>query len=374
MFGSELTLLLMMGPVVPVPAPRAVMDALTEVQVTASASSPGGFQLTLTAARTSPIHQVLLPTGFLDPGLRVVITVVVRGVPTVLVDGVLTRQDVAPAEEAGASTVTLTGEDLTLLMDLAVRRDCYPGLSANARVAAVCARYAVHGVVPAPVPPLQPDIPNPAVDIPVQSSTDLAYVRGLARDVGYVFHLEPGPTPGTSIAYWGPEVRVGVPQPALTVGSDTVSNVESLSFGYDGTSAQQLSVTVTEPFTKRAIPVPIPDVGLLRPPLAARPARRLREGPLPDTAGLSTVQAALLGLARTAEADDAVSGSGSVDVLRYGHVLRARRLVGVRGAGLAYDGLYYVRSVTSTLRRGGFTQSFSLARDGVVANVPRVPA
>ena len=50
--------------------------------------------------------------------------------------------------------------------------------------------------------------------------------------------------------------------------------------------------------------------------------------------------------------------SGTLDVLRYGRLLKARRLVGVRGAGIAYDGLYYVQSVTSTLKRGEFKQSF----------------
>ena len=370
---SELTLLLMMGPAVPVPAPRPVIDALTSVQVTTTAGQASGFQLTFTVAKVSPITSTLLPAGFFDPGIRVVLTLVLRGVPAVLVDGVITRQDVAPAEEPGGSTLTVTGEDLTLLMDLADRRACYPGMPAHARVAAVCARYARYGIVPAPVPAIQVDVPNPAKDIPVQAGTDLAYVRDLAEKVGYVFYLEPGPLPTSSIAYWGPEVRVGLPQPALTVGSDAATNVESLSFSYDGTSAQALTLHVVEPLTKRSIPVPIPDVGLLRPPLAARPAVRLREGPVPDTAGLEPVQAALLGLARTAVAGDAVTASGSLDVLRYGHVLRARRLVSVRGAGLAYDGLYFVKSVTSDLRRGEFRQSFTLARDGLVSSLPRVP-
>ena len=71
---------------------------------------------------------------------------------------------------------------------------------------------------------------------------------------------------------------------------------------------------------------------------------------------------------------DAVFGNGTLDVSRYGHVLQARRLVGVRGAGEAFDGLHYVSSVTSTMRRGDFTQSFSLARNGLLSTLPAVPA
>ena len=67
-------------------------------------------------------------------------------------------------------------------------------------------------------------------------------------------------------------------------------------------------------------------------------------------------------------------GTGTLDVARYGHVLKARQLVGVRGAGEAFDGLYYVTRVTDQLKRGEFTQSFSLARNGLLSTLPAVPA
>ena len=69
----------------------------------------------------------------------------------------------------------------------------------------------------------------------------------------------------------------------------------------------------------------------------------------------------------------AVFGTGALDVSRYGHVLQARKLVGVRGAGEAFDGLHYVKSVTSTFTRGSFMQSFSLARNGLLSTIPAVP-
>jgi len=49
-------------------------------------------------------------------------------------------------------------------------------------------------------------------------------------------------------------------------------------------------------------------------------------------------------------------------------------LVGVRGAGLAYDGLYYVDSVTHNVKRGEYKQNFSLSRDGLISNTPRLVA
>ena len=38
------------------------------------------------------------------------------------------------------------------------------------------------------------------------------------------------------------------------------------------------------------------------------------------------------------------------------------------------NGLYFVESVTSTLSRGAFKQSFTLTRNGLISITPKVPA
>jgi hypothetical protein len=297
----------------------------------------------------------------------------VNGVPNVVSDGVVTQHQVSPSNDAGAATLTVTGEDLLLLLDLEQRGRQFPAMPYTARVAAILLPYLRHGIVPLVVPPVTLDVENPLERIPVQRDTDLGYLNQLAEDVGYTFFLLPGPAPLTSVAYWGPQVRVGVPQPALSVNLDAASNVESLSFAYDGLSKSRLTVTVQEPFTKLPIPVPLPDVSLLRPPLALRPAPTLRTEDLAGVAKQHPVKAALLGLSRSAAGTDTIRGSGQLDVLRYGRVLAPRQLVGVRGAGPAYDGPYYVESVTHSIRPGSYRQSFSLSRDGFVSILPRVP-
>ncbi|MGH7230112.1 MAG: hypothetical protein ACREJU_01975, partial [Nitrospiraceae bacterium] len=86
------------------------------------------------------------------------------------------------------------------------------------------------------------------------------------------------------------------------------------------------------------------------------------------------IQAALIGLAKAAKTSDAVTATGTLDVTRYGRTLKARRLVGLRGVGTAFDGLYYVKSVTHTIKRGEYKQNFSLVRNGLVSTVASVPA
>ena len=79
-------------------------------------------------------------------------------------------------------------------------------------------------------------------------------------------------------------------------------------------------------------------------------------------------------MAKAAQSANAVKGEGSLDVLRYGRVLKARELVGVRGVGMAFDGLYFVESVTHTIKPHEYKQRFTLSRNGLVSTVPAVPA
>ncbi|WP_461522140.1 hypothetical protein, partial [Porticoccus sp.] len=271
-------------------------------------------------------------------------------------------------------SITVTGDDLTKVMDLIDFSGLpYPAMPVSARVALICAKYAAFGIIPLPVPALFPDVPIPVEHIPAQQGTDLAYVQQLANEVGYVFYIEPGEAPLTNIAYFGPEIKVGPPQPALNLDMDAHTNVESLNFSFDPTKGVLPVVYIQNQLTRAPIPIPIPNLNPLQPPLGLLPTPIANLKLMKDTAKMNPMQAISKGLDEAKKSQDAVSGTGSLDVLRYGHILKPRKLVGVRGVGVAYDGLYYVRSVTSTLKRGEFKQSFSLTRNGLISITPRVP-
>jgi hypothetical protein len=371
---------LLIGPVVAVPAPKPVVEALTAVQVTVASGQRSGFQLTFGLSKHSLLNTVLIPTGYFDPLVRVIVVVTVNGIPNVIMDGLITKQQVTPSNEIGQSTLTVTGEDVSVAMDkIDFSGFPYPAVPAEGRVAIMVAKYAMFGLVPMVIPSVLINIPNPLENIPGQKGTDLQYINQLAGEVGYVFYVEPGPAPGTNIAYWGPEVKTGVPQPALSVNMDAHSNVESLSFSLDGMSKKLYILYIQNLLTKAPIPIPIPDITPLNPPLGARPPVPqvveflTNEPDQKGTTKYSPVQAAAIGLAKAAKSADAVTGNGTLDVLRYGRVLKARQLVGVRGAGLAYDGLYYVRSVTHNIKRGEYKQSFTLSRNALIPTTPLVP-
>jgi len=366
---------LMIGPVVPIPVPKPVLDALTSVQVTTAAGSPSGFQLTFTLNNRSPLHTLFLIAGAQTPMLRVIIVVTVNGSANVLMDGVMTNQQVSPGSKPGESTLTVTGEDLTKVMSLIDFSGLpFPAMPPEARIALIIAKYAMFGMIPLVIPSLFTDFPIPVERIPVQQGNDLEYIRSLANDVGYVFYIDPGPAPGTNVAYWGPEIKVGVPQPALNYDMDAMTNVESLSFNFDGSNATMPIVFIHNSLTKIPIPIPIPNINPLQPPLGVISAPLTNFKMLKDTAKLSPMAAIGVGLAEAAKSADSVSGNGSLDVVRYGRLLKARQLVGVRGVGTAFDGLYYVKSVTTTLKQGELKQSFQLTRNGLISITPKVPA
>ena len=100
------------------------------------------------------------------------------------------------------------------------------------------------------------------------------------------------------------------------------------------------------------------------------PVFKIRQ--LTPSASNNPAQAALTALGKLFEAPDVITASGQLDVLRYGHIFKARQLAAVRGAGLMYDGKYYVKSVTHSIKRGEYKQSFTLARGGVGSSVTAV--
>jgi hypothetical protein len=372
LLAGSVVLRLLIGTPVPVPVPAGVIDALTAVKVeNGSGDTQSGFELTFRVPRESPVQAFF---AIAVPIFRCIIAVTVRGSTEVLMDGLITHVDVAP--EGPTSTVSVKGKDLTQAMDLVPLDGLpYPAMTPSERVRAALLKYMMLGCAPGVVPAYIEERPMPNEAVPAHQGTDYAYLKQLAAAVGYVFYVEPGPAMGASIAYWGPEVRVGVPQPAITYGFGAEhDNCSALSFSYDREKRKTPIVTIQEKWSKSSFEVPIPNDLPFSPPLGAVPPLPPVTVRMRDTGKLPPEQALMRGIAFAVRNADAVTGTGTLDVARYGSVLRSRRLVGVRGSGIAFDGLYYVSKVVHELKRGSYHQQFTLVRGGFISTVPRVPA
>jgi len=360
----------------PTPAPRVAIEALREVIVTVRDRGRSGFQITFAMNPRSPLDTWLLLTGGQPVNvLRVVIATIFKGIVEVLMDGVVTDHEILPGSHDGFARLSVTGQDLSVLMDkIDFSGVAFPATSAEDRVQQLLMKYASLGIVPRVVPGRLVDVPAPPSRVPSQRRTDLAYIQSLARRVGHVFYLEPGPTPGVNTAYWGPPVRNGLAQRALNVDMDAHTNVQALNFTFDNNVNGVPAVRHIDEDTGQDSAVSVPDATTRYPPLGLRAPLANRRQPIDDNiAKRSLPEAMMLGMARITSMAEAVSARGELDITRYGAILKARRLVGVRGAGIAFDGLYYVRSVTHRIQRGQYRQSFELSRDGLKSTVATVP-
>ncbi|MDX1546663.1 MAG: hypothetical protein R3247_06730 [Rhodothermales bacterium] len=371
------TLTFWVGPTVPTPPPPAFLEALDEIEVTTSDDQRSGFRLTFRVGRdaTMPLDYDLLTGPLLQPCSRVLLMVTFNALPQVLMDGIITNQQLSPGQQAGTSTLTVIGEDVSVMMDLEERSVEHPAQNEMVIALKLIASYAQFGLIPMVLPPPSLDVPLPTERIPVQQDTDLQYLQKMAQRFGYVFYVTPGPAPLTNLAYWGPPERLGLPQRALKTNVGANTNVDSISFQYDGLAPTKVEGRVQDRRTNQTMPVQ--NLGTTRvPPLAAQNAlltqgctrvRQFRQSGLDATQALARVQGQA-----DAATDRTVTATGELDALRYENLLTPRGLVGLQGAGFSYDGLYYVKQVTHKIREGAYAQHFTLTREGVGSITPVV--
>lgn len=357
---DTIRLQLMIGPTVPRPASPELIDALSSLEVRNTDAGRDGFQITFTMGRESLLDYRLLMSRDLEPPSRVIVVVTIGALPQVLIDGLITNHQFSPGNKPGAGTLTVTGEDISLQLDFEDRNETYDNQGDSDIVNTILSRYLRYGIRGAVTQTTRRPQENQMT--PTQQGTDLAYVNELARRNGFVFYVEPTRVPGMTTAHWGRQNFTEPPQPALTLNMGPATNVESLSFTFDALGPATPVVSILEPTTRINIPIPAPTS--LRPPLSRVPATSLRRTLPRNTANQDAAQAAETAIATTSQGADAVSASGTLDAVRYGRALRARRLVFVRGTGDSYDGAYYVKQVTHRIKRGEYKQSFSLSREG----------
>lgn len=376
LIGAHLTILV--GPTVAVPAPPLLVERLRSVEVTHSDEARSGFQITFEAGRSGPadiLDDPLLSLPLLKPFNRMILIVTFGALPRVLMDGIITHQQLSPANQPGASTLTVTGEDVSVMMDLEQKNVEHPAQDETIIANVIIATYAQYGLIPVVIPPVVIDPPIPIERTPVQRGTDLAYLNEMARRHGYVFYVTPGPAPFTNTAYWGPPIRVGVPQRALSVNLGPQSNVTSINFQNNGLAPTLVSGQVQDRTTNQTTPVRT--FASTRIPLSSQPSVLVNQPNVRTTRfegnGLNTMEAYGRAQSTTdSSTDNTVSVSGELDAARYGGILLSRNLVGLRGVGYTYDGFYYVKSVTHNITRGEYKQRFSLTREGVGSISPVV--
>lgn len=200
-----------------------------------------------------------------------------------------------------------------------------------------------------------------------QRATDHRFLRELARRRGYEFYVLGGN------AYFRPAELTGQPQKVIAVHFGEQTNCSDLRFDSDGTAPTVAQVSYFDAMAGTAVtdlaeasglaPLGTKELSGLRGAIAMPQARRIARG-LGFHSGAQAAEYAAGILRRNGWW---VTATGTLNGLRYGRVLRSRKLVTVKGAGPNYNGNYYVRKVQHRLTARTYDMQFELARNALGA-------
>jgi hypothetical protein len=324
-----------------------------------------------------PPDYPLFSNALLKPFSRVIIKVILGATPYILINGIITYEQFIPSNEPGQSNLRITGEDISVLMDRDDNPIVHPKQSDPDIIKEIINKYKKYIFKADVIEPSSFEQPSDRDRTPSQQTTDRDHIVSLASKYNYVFYVEPNTTEkGKVTAYWGPpKISKNIQKP-LTFNMGPDSNIpQPISFQYNPLSPTFFKGSIHDRNTHRITEI------------VTNTSKRTRMTNIPSwtvykefarhkqfrtTGGLTYEQAINQAQSETDKSMDVITANGELDTLRYGDILRARGLVGLRGVGFQYDGYYYVKSVTHQIRRGDYKQSFTLTRDGLKSNTMRL--
>ncbi|MGH7617082.1 MAG: phage late control D family protein [Gemmatimonadaceae bacterium] len=274
-------------------------------------------------------------------------------------DGYISHVTARTNAAANNMTVEIRGVDASYHMNVEEKTRIWRNQTYEDIASTIIADYQFKATVadtPAPgTPPLQV----------AQRSTDHRFLRELARRRGYEFYVLGGN------AYFRPADLTQAPQKVIAINFGDETNCNDLQFETDGTAPTEASVAYFDAMEGEAKVDDQTDSGL--PALGTDLLSSLRgQVQMPQTKRIarglgfsSPAQAAEYAAGMLRRTGWWVTAHGSVSGLRYGRVLRSRKLVTVKGAGPNFNGNYYVRRVRHTLTPRTYVMEFDLVRNAL---------
>jgi phage protein D len=340
------------------PAPPSVVDAVEEIVVDSTVESASAVRVRIGIAQNDLGDWTTLMEDLFRPLVPVTVRVQTGILPEALITGYVTKQEVTYADEAGSSTLEVSGLDATLLMNLQEKVMPWPNLPDASIAAAVFGQYAVVPIVQ----PTPPTLVEPE-GTTIQRGTDIRFLRRLARRNGFDCYVQPEPLTGFDQGFFRPRQLVGMPDAVLNVSMGGETNVSRFRIRYD--MAQPTTVVAAALDTTTKSPQPALAPISLQPPMGIEPAL-MRVLPPPIVRPVDT------GLMRTSELQSFAQGiadASSFALVAEGEVgaavgiLRPGGLVNVRGAGRLYNGSYFVTRVSHRITRDEYVQQFEARRN-----------
>ncbi len=275
-----------------------------------------------------------------------------------LIDGYITHVDASLSNDEHQAYLELSGMDASCLMDLQDRQLAWANKKDHEIAQQIFQSYGLDYEVEDTVARHE----ESAATI-LQTDPDFRFLRRLAARNGFECFVS-----GAKGFFRSPNLREP-PQKLLAIQFGQETNLSSLKIKVDGTPPAQAEIRRIDPLEKSA--------GVET--LSATPLRRLGARPLSALQAATPGSRVLLKEQLSAYADEMrgrlrnayrgadrfLRAEGEIDGRAYQAVLRANKLVTIKGAGANYSGLYYVTRVTHSLNAETYTQRFEACRNGI---------
>ena len=248
------------------------------------------------------------------------------------------------------------------LMNLIEQPMPHPNLDPATIATLIFGRYAIRPF-PLPVAPTRTMLDT----MTIQRATDARMLREMARALAYECYLQPDPITGLDIGHFHPPLTTVPPQGVLSVDFGAATNLSDFDVGYDTLRPTGAISAGVDP--KTGAPMPAPALASLQPPEGLEPTLfRMVPPAISRPTSRDAANPAELFRQNQAIVDRssrAITGSGTVDAIKYGRMLRPGMPVLVRGAGRAHSGTWYVTSVSHDISTAAWTQSFRATRNAL---------
>ena len=343
------------------PPDPEVFGAIQQIEVEDSAEMAGMMRLRLaTGVREDRTGWTILDDEVFErlANLRILITVG-AGVPEPLIDAYVIEASVNISNEPGKSSLNIVAMDPTVMMNLEEKVRPWPDMADSDIATAIFREYHF-------IPEVERTQPSRLARdrTVIQRGTDIHFLKQLAARNGYECYVEAHPTLEKNVGYFRSPQLGARPQGVLFVNMADATNVNSFSARFDMLSAATAHTAGVDIETRSPQKADVDDSSLeslgAEPTLSEESPRTvlLSESGLSQTDELTTFAQAVVDRSTWA-----VTADGELNTVAYGGVLRARRIVLVRGAGLVFSGRYYVERVLHTFGGEGYTQRFTLRRN-----------
>lgn len=276
-----------------------------------------------------------------------------------LIDGFVIETAVQFGAQPGESMLTVVAMDGSVLMNLEEKVRSWPATADGDIAATIFGDYGFASEVAATA-----QAHSEEQQTTMQRGTDMQFLQYLARRNGYECYVEADPSSGKNTGHFHPPSTIQQPLGTISVNLGEATNVDAFQLRYDMLRPVHAKVNgiEIESASEQAIAADAASLPLLGKD-ATVPCDKPRTVLLSQSGLGYGGDWQTLAQAVVDRSSWAVTAEGELNTATFGAILRAKKMVGVRGIGRMFSGAYYIQRVLHTFSAQGHKQRFTLRRN-----------